>query len=1516
MILPEDFELEDPPRHGFVRRGFDVGARALLTLVGIASLTLAAGSILLTQTVVGRGAVAAFVEGELDRVVNGDVDFGPILGGNLLTSVLLDRFVIRDASGEEFVVLDSVRMEYDPLSLLWGTYRFRAVTASRARLLLHQDAEGTWNYDRIFAGDENSGPSGTRVLLTDLAVREGIIEIRTPWAAGLTGTARTARIRAGLNGEALWRVEEVGPDIFERVIRLDSLSGLFPLVRITDPVRPLRIEIEGLRTQAAIVTQILDIERFNGIITFRDSIEIHIDRLETQTSSLQGDGWVLPTNPLAFAFELEADPLGFEDLQWLPVPLPTRGGGPSDLRLYTRPDGVIVTEITNGDIRVDESHITGSFELHLEAPPRFASLDLDLHPVRLAMVDEVLARPSLIDGLVTGPVSGTGRITLFDLTADLDLRDLPGGDTIAPSYLGVRGELSLVEPRLMRALSLDMREFEPRWTRAVGIESRFGGRATGTATLDGRAGGRVAFTIDTDHRDPDGSFSSLSGDGTIDLKTPDRAMLDVRFDFQPLAVRAIRPWLPGVDLVGEVRGPVSARGRLDDLQIVADLRTPRGLLNFDGRFDVESEVQTYDARLLAQNIQLSQWIDGGPETRLAVEGRIVGVGTDPATLRARFDLVILPSLFEGARVDTSLIRFTMSDGLAVADTFAVRTSAGVINGRGSFGLTQETSGSLILDVDMPDLSTWNAWIVPGRNPARTLDNVSDLFAAFDVSADQPRNGGPEPGAAVLPAPDTLAGSAIARGVLYGNVKQFSFGGRVNARSIEFRGHRADSLQLTVDVPDLSNLGTVSVRAEAEAATVFGVFLDQLHIRWVRQDSARSSLEFSALRDTTISLDLKTVLDWTEEAKRVRVDRFDLRLGQRTLNLRDTASIFYGKQGFSADGLTLLGDGGALLQIDGVVPDSGPARLDIAVRGIRLEDVLKLVGNPRDLTGELTFGASVRGTADAPLWDAHLDISEPSIEGISYDGLTGDFSYSGRRLAVAMAITSKGLELGRLDGFLRTDLSMRNIDRRLLENPLSLTIVVDSMPLDALGIGISTIRDVRGYARGSVEVTGEPSALLFNGDTQVHQMEMFVPGLGIRLEKIEGRVVFAGTKARIDTLSIRSSAGGSASLKGTLDLASISDIGLDLDLSAERFQGLDRRTASVRLDGRGKLAGSYKSPELTGRFRLSEGDFRTERFLRRRQAVDLSDPAIYALIDTTVIIEQRLIQATRNPFLQNLRMDMQFDIGPALWLRSEGLEVELAGELDVRMNRATGELVAFGTIQLPRGSFRYSFGSSTDISSLLSRKLRISRGAVRFVGSPGMDPNLDIDAVFRTRSDLGPLEVSVHVRGTSLAPTMTTSSTPPLPESERICYLLFSSPCIGAGAEGGEFAISILREGLLGQVGSQFSQVLVGGVGLVDYLDIRSSGSGNTGLGGGTQRSLLYGTEVEIGRYLTPDVFVRATQPLGGFLPGAALEWSFLPDWRLEFSTEDRARRYSAYGTSLDVFSNRTWGLMLFRQWDF
>ncbi|MDT8436736.1 MAG: hypothetical protein RRA92_08265, partial [Gemmatimonadota bacterium] len=152
--------------------------RILLGVVGLASLTAAGALVALSQTVVGRGFVERLVEDALNGVVEaGEVRVGPILGGDLLSSALLGRFEIAGPDGRLFVGLDSVRVRYNPLSLLVGTYRFDAVTARRAELVLRQYPDGRWNFDRIFEGEtpppeeEPEGVvGGTRVLLADVRI--------------------------------------------------------------------------------------------------------------------------------------------------------------------------------------------------------------------------------------------------------------------------------------------------------------------------------------------------------------------------------------------------------------------------------------------------------------------------------------------------------------------------------------------------------------------------------------------------------------------------------------------------------------------------------------------------------------------------------------------------------------------------------------------------------------------------------------------------------------------------------------------------------------------------------------------------------------------------------------------------------------------------------------------------------------------------------------------------------------------------------------------------------------------------------------------------------------------------------------------------------------------------------------------------------------------------------------------------------------------------------------------------
>jgi hypothetical protein len=175
------------------------------------------------------------------------------VGGNLLTRINLERVKISGPDGELFVELEDARLSYSPFGILSGRYTFRRLSADRLKLILRQYPEGDWNFDRIFGGKPDTIPD-ERLLpipaptpfpppVPDLepeGVRVAIVD-GWPWAHDLSGEAYEAAASAVLRGETVWNVEPEG-DGFVRVIRATELSGRFPLVRIAEPERPVRVD--------------------------------------------------------------------------------------------------------------------------------------------------------------------------------------------------------------------------------------------------------------------------------------------------------------------------------------------------------------------------------------------------------------------------------------------------------------------------------------------------------------------------------------------------------------------------------------------------------------------------------------------------------------------------------------------------------------------------------------------------------------------------------------------------------------------------------------------------------------------------------------------------------------------------------------------------------------------------------------------------------------------------------------------------------------------------------------------------------------------------------------------------------------------------------------------------------------------------------------------------------------------------------------------------------------------------
>lgn len=115
-----------------------------------------------------------------------------------------------------------------------------------------------------------------------------------------------------------------------------------------------------------------------------------------------------------------------------------------------------------------------------------------------------------------------------------------------------------------------------------------------------------------------------------------------------------------------------------------------------------------------------------------------------------------------------------------------------------------------------------------------------------------------------------------------------------------------------------------------------------------------------------------------------------------------------------------------------------------------------------------------------------------------------------------------------------------------------------------------------------------------------------------------------------------------------------------------------------------------------------------------------------------------------------------NLGRNFRLRGYGLDTRLNGTLALQNGSTISAMpLLTGTIQTERGTFR-AYGQN----------LQIARGRITFTGNPA-NPTLDIAA---TRPNLD-FDVGVQIRGSAQRPLVQLYSDPPMPDSERLSWLV-------------------------------------------------------------------------------------------------------------------------------------------------
>jgi translocation and assembly module TamB len=160
-----------------------------------------------------------------------------------------------------------------------------------------------------------------------------------------------------------------------------------------------------------------------------------------------------------------------------------------------------------------------------------------------------------------------------------------------------------------------------------------------------------------------------------------------------------------------------------------------------------------------------------------------------------------------------------------------------------------------------------------------------------------------------------------------------------------------------------------------------------------------------------------------------------------------------------------------------------------------------------------------------------------------------------------------------------------------------------------------------------------------------------------------------------------------------------------------------------------------------------------------------DVVLHAAAAPVTRTEARIAEQSAKPASQQLKLNVDIDLGNDFRVQGMGIDTRLRGTLALSGESATSPRIV-GTIRAGGGEYQ-AYG----------QRLDIERGIIRFTGAPD-NPSLDILAI---RPNIVQ-RVGVQVTGTALAPYVRLYSEPDLPDAEKLSWLVTGRASAGSGAE--------------------------------------------------------------------------------------------------------------------------------------
>jgi hypothetical protein len=1458
--------------------------------------------LVLTRTEFGVERVRRLALRQIEDRIQGELRVGRITTRGLGGGAVLHDVSITDADGRPFLAADSVRLGYSWRALIRGRLVFSSAWLYRPDLTLERlPGQDEWNYQRVFK-DPDPGPlvderEARLVHFRDVRVARGTLAIRTPWEPhGPVEPADTARL-----------ILEPAPGGLVRVVRFEGVHGRFPEVRVQSPDEDgLMVRVAALAMVGHIWKEPFDLRDLRGIVTMRDSIAaFDAPRVRFPESLARALGTVVfGEDRMRVDVRLESERIALRDLNWLYPRLPDEGGGSLTLRIQTQPVGTLWLA-SDARVRAPGTELAGTFGIVTGDTLYFTQVDLRASPLNVELLEEIIGGRLPVDGLLVGTVEVSGPLSSLTGRGDLRL----ARDARSPAGASVRwsGTMDVTGGTGTRALVADVRTLDldllARWIPSLAG----GGRVSGRVRADGEGGGlRLAGRLE--HAVAGGEPSRV--EGQVHLRMGESVSLaEARLHAEPLRLEELARRVPRLaHLAGDVTGPVLIRTDRGGVLVRAELDTPSGEVAFDGHYDARGG-GSYSAAGRLAGFRVSDYVPDMASADVTGRFELRGHGLEAATAAVTARLDLEGSRIGDVHVSRGLLAAVLEGGVLRVDSLLALSAGGSLRGDGSIALAGEHARTLRLRAEGERLHGLLTLLpLPPGDPAgdppwlRRLDGEVSLEATF----------------AGVPGNWRAEGQARLADVTLDSM-------RLRKATADFRVH---------------GIGGDSVAAEVTARgggfEAGEVQVRDLALRLELRDRAGA---FSAQLDGDDRRELRLAGGFHRDEDRVEVlvRELGVRSGEGVWSLAEATAVRIGEGGLGVDRLRLERDGGGAIDLRGRLswnPDfraddaltHEPVRFSAAFDRVPLAEMLRLGMREPRLDGRLTGSFDITGTTAEPRLAGTLGVDVFRFDDLELDHVAAAVDYGGKLVQGTAELYRRDERVLTAEARVPFDLAMGPVADRHLELPVHLAFHAGSLPAALPAVLVDGLRDVQGEVRGSVIVGGTTRAPALDGSLTLRRGAVTLAANDVRYRDIEGTFRLVGDRNVAVDASLRSGSARSR-VTGAVTFGELADPDFDLTLNAVDLQVSRRRDVELTTTGEVRLTGRYTRPVLSGGARVDRGARNLDELVRQVKVVELDTPLLFDVVDTSQVSVRKFLGASSSPFVQNLAINVYLLIGRDFWLRSREMTVELSGDVGVEFDSREQDLRLTGSLSAVRGIYQ-----------LYGRRFVVREGTVDFFGAPGIDPVLNITALYRVRlPDAAPLDISAHLSGTLQAPRVALSSDAELAisQSDLASYLLFGRPtydlapaesrALQLASHGWRLGTELIAPTVFGYAATELEHI-ASGFG-IDYVAITSAEVRGDQAAGELQngavgnllaatRGFFAGTKVEVGRYWSENVFIAMSQRMAvGTTPGLRLEWRFHPTWTGELFWEDRFARSPGLHLA-ETLDTRVGGFFLFRDWSY